>query len=163
MELLVDDETGKLLSVYAAIDPDLGTDVLLSDNYFDEFFGDTVADYYEMKYIASEYSASRRSSSKNLAGTGFSVRSIKLMGADPDEEIVLPYILEDYYDDTQVLYFNFFSYSALNLDPIEINNYSNDYLDNNTDTIDRVTMVHRIISLRGRMAKIVRTGKKWSW
>lgn len=135
MELIVDDETGKLLSVYAAIDPNLGMDVLLSDNYFDESFGDTVASYYEMNYIASEYSASKNSVDK-FGTSSTSLRSIKLMGADPDEEVVLPYVLEDYYDDTQILYFNFFSYSALNLDPIEINNYGNDYLDNNTDTTD---------------------------
>ena len=92
MELLVDDETGKVLSMYASLNTDSGLNTIYNDNYYDEEFGKTLAKYYDMNYITSEYSASK-SWGINNGSSSFSIRSIKLMGADPDEEIVLPYMI----------------------------------------------------------------------
>ena len=162
MELLIDDETGMLLSVYVYLNQETKLSSIFSENYSDEAFGKTLADYYEMKYIASEYSASRRSSSKNLAGTGFSVRSIKLMGADPDEEIVLPYVVEPLSGGAFMVYYNFYSYSALNLDAvvtdIQISDYYiNDY--NVTDVDNASTDADENTETTGQNAKSSKSGK----
>ena len=135
MELLVDDETGKVLSMYASLNTDSGLNTIYNDNYYDEEFGKTLAKYYDMNYITSEYSASK-SWGINNGSSSFSIRSIKLMGADPDEEIVLPYIVQSYSDGSLVVYYNFYSFSALNLDVFDSNIHIGDYYIQDYNDVD---------------------------
>ncbi|MCR5226748.1 MAG: hypothetical protein K6E27_06005 [Eubacterium sp.] len=135
MELLVDDETGKVLSMYASLNSDSSLNTIYNDNYYDEEFGKTLAKYYDMNYITSEYSASK-SWGINNGSSSFSIRSIKLMGADPDEEIVLPYIVQSYSDGSLVVYYNFFSFSALNLDVFDSNIHIGDYYIQDYNDVD---------------------------
>jgi|GEM_PF-2553569 len=135
MELLVDDETGKVLSMYATLNADTGLDTIYNDNYFDEEFGKSIANYYEMNYITSEYSASK-SWGINNGSSSYSIRSIKLMGADPDEEIVLPYIVQTYSDGSLVVYYNFYSFSALNLDAYDSDIHIGEYYFQDYNDVD---------------------------
>ena len=135
MELLVDDETGKVLSMYASLNSDSSFNTIYNDNYYDEEFGKTLAKYYDMNYITSEYSASK-SWGINNGSSSFSIRSIKLMGADPDEEIVLPYIVQSYSDGSLVVYYNFFSFSALNPDVFDSNIHIGDYYIQDYNDVD---------------------------
>ncbi len=135
MELLVDDETGKVLSMYASLNTDSSFNTIYNDNYYDEEFGKTLAKYYDMNYITLEYSASK-SWGINNGSSSFSIRSIKLMGADPDEEIVLPYIVQSYSDGSLVVYYNFYSFSALNLDVFDSNIHIGDYYIQDYNDVD---------------------------
>ena len=116
--IIIDDESGKLLSVavYIYDDPDLVN--VLENNYFDEEFGNRFADYYEMKYLDSEYSTLISTINDYHSNTEYISRVMKIMGDDPDQELELPYIVQMFSDSSINIYFNYFSYSTIG---IEIN------------------------------------------
>ena len=116
VELIVDDETGKVMSGVAYIYDDTTLENIFKQNYLDEKFGTRLANYYGMKYVDSEYSRMVSISNNYSSNSTHVARTVQLMADDPDDDVELSYILRADSDHGFVVYFNYFSYSTVNVD-----------------------------------------------
>ena len=115
IEVLVDDETGKLMSSSVYIYDDEAFEDMFKKNYFDEKLGTRLANYYDMKYIDSEYSRMVKVSN-DYSDNNYVARTVKLMADDPDDDVELSYIIKSGDGSGFVVYFNYFNYSTVDVE-----------------------------------------------
>lgn len=116
VEMIIDDETGKLMSMAVYGYDDVMLEDMFKSDYFDANLGQRMAEYYDMKYVDSEYSRLVTITNDRTDDATHVARTVKFMGDDPDEEIKLSYILRLEQNDNFTVYFNYFSYSTIGVD-----------------------------------------------